>query len=87
MTVAGGTMPATVDVSTTAGSATLVYQIDRSNGVVTISPLDVTTSAGLQTLTNGLSAGTAVKVYGIPQPDGTLKSYVIDYFTGMNPGG
>jgi hypothetical protein len=87
MTVAGGTMPATVDVSTTTGSATLVYQIDRSNGVVTISPVDVTTSAGLQTLTNGLSAGTSVKVYGIPQPDGTLKSYVIDYFTGMSPGG
>jgi len=87
MTVAGGTMPATVNVSTAAGSATLVYQIDRSNGVVTISPVDVTTSAGLRTLTNGLSAGTAVKVYGIPQPDGTLKSYVIDYFTGMSPGG
>jgi hypothetical protein len=87
MTVAGGTMPATVDVSTTSGSATLVYQIDRSNGVVTISPVDVTTSAGLQTLTDGLSAGVSVKVYGIPQPDGTLKSYVISYFTGMTPGG
>jgi hypothetical protein len=87
MTVAGGTMPATVDVGTAAGSATLVYQIDRSNGVVTISPVDVTTSAGLQTLTNGLSVGVSVKVYGIPQPDGTLKSYVIDYFTGMSPGG
>jgi hypothetical protein len=87
LTVAGGAMPATVDVSTTAGSATQVYQIDRSNGVVTISPVDVTTSAGLQTLTNGLSVGTSVKVYGIPQPDGTLKSYVIDYFTGMSPGG
>ena len=80
-------MPATVDVSTAAGSATLVYQVDRSNGVVTISPVDVTTSAGLQTLTNGLSAGAFVKVYGIPQPDGTLKSYVISYFTGMSPGG
>jgi hypothetical protein len=87
MNVGGGTMPATVDVSTAPGSATLVYQIDRSNGVVTISPVDVTTGAGLQTLTNGLSVGTSVKVYGIPQPDGTLKSYVIDYFTGMSPGG
>jgi hypothetical protein len=86
MSVAGGTMPVTVDISTAAGSATLVYQIDRSNGIVTISPVDVTTSAGLQTLTNGLSAGTAVKVYGIPQSDGTLKSYVIAYFTGMSPG-
>jgi hypothetical protein len=86
MSVAGGTMPVTVDISTAAGSATLVYQIDRSNGIVTISPVDVTTGAGLQTLTNGLSAGTAVKVYGIPQSDGTLKSYVIAYFTGMSPG-
>ena len=34
------TMPATVDVSTTAQSATLVYQIDRSNGVLTLSPSD-----------------------------------------------
>jgi len=87
MTVAGGTNPATVNVSTAAGSATLVYQVDRSNGVVTISPVDVTTSAGLQTLTNGLSLGAAVKVFGIPQADGTLKAYVIDYFTGMSPSG
>ncbi len=85
MTVAGGTMPATIAVSTTTGSATLVYQIDRSNGIVTISPVDISTSDGLQTLTNGLSAGTPVKVYGIPQADGTLKGYVIDYFTGMSP--
>jgi hypothetical protein len=85
MTVAGGTMPATIDVSTTAGSSTLVYQVDRSNGIVTISSVDVSTAAGLQTLTNGLSAGTPVKVFGIPQPDGTLKSYVITYFTGMSP--
>ncbi len=85
MTVAGGTMPATVNVSPTAGSATLVYQIDRSNGIVSISPVDITTSAGLQTLTNALSAGTPVKVYGIPQADGTLKGYVINYFTGTIP--
>jgi hypothetical protein len=77
MNIPGGTMSATVDVGTTAGSATLVYQVDRSNGVVTISAVDVTTGAGLQTLSNGLAAGTPVKVYGIPQPDGTLKSYVI----------
>src|SRR5207253_3899214 len=33
MTVAGGTMAAAVDVSTVSGSATLAYQIDRTNGV------------------------------------------------------
>jgi hypothetical protein len=82
MTVVGGTMPATIDVGTTSGSATLVYQVDRSNGVLTLSPIDVTTSAGVTTLTNGLTAGAPVKVYGVPQSDGTLKAYVLVYFTG-----
>jgi hypothetical protein len=82
MTVGGGTMPATVDVGTTSGSATLVYQVDRTNSVLTLSPVDVTTSAGLTTLTNGLTAGAPVKVYGVPQSDGTLKAYVLVYFTG-----
>jgi hypothetical protein len=82
MTVAGGTLPATVDVSTTSGSATLVYQVDRTNNVVTVSPIDVTTSAGLTSLTNGLTAGALVKVYGVPQSDGTLQAYVLAYYTG-----
>jgi len=86
MTVLGGTMPATVDVSTTAQSATLVYQIDRSNGVLTISPVDVTTSSGLAAITAGLVAGAPVKVYGVPQADGTLKAYVLAYFTGHTAG-
>jgi hypothetical protein len=87
MTVLGGspTMPATVDVSTTAQSATLVYQVDRSNGVITISPIDVTTSSGLAAITAGLVAGTPVKVFGVPQA-GSLKAYVLVYFTGMLPG-
>ncbi len=88
MTVAGGTMPATVDVSTTSGSATLVYQIDRTNEVLTLSPVDITTSAGLNTMTNGLTAGAPVKVYGVPQADGTLKAYLLVYYTGTTmPGG
>jgi hypothetical protein len=85
LTAAGGTMPVTVDVSTTSGSATLVYQIDRTNGVVTVSPIDITTSTGLADLTAGLAAGAPVKVYGIPQADSTLKAYVIAYFTGTMP--
>ena len=85
MAVLGGTMPATVDVSTTAQSATLVYQVDRSNGVITVSPIDVTTSSGLAAITAGLVAGAPVKVYGVPQADGTLKGYVLAYFTGMLP--
>ena len=82
MTVAGGTTPATVDVSTTSGSATLVYQIDRSNDILTVSPIDITTSAGLTSMTNGLTSGAPVKVYGVPQSDGTLKAYVLAYYGG-----
>ena len=74
-----------VNLSTTSGSATLVYQVDRSNGIVTVSAVDITTSAGQTTITNGLVAGTPVKVYGIPQANGTIKAYVVVYFTGMTP--
>jgi Domain of unknown function (DUF5666) len=85
MTVQGGAQPATVDVSTATQSATLVYQIDRTGAVVTISPIDVTSSSGLSTVTQNLIAGVPVKVYGVPQSDGTLQAYVIVYYTGMLP--
>ena len=85
MSVTGGSMPATVDVSTTSQSGTLVYQIDRSGAVLTISPIDVTSSAGQATLTSNLVAGVPVKVYGVPQPDGALKAYLLIYYTGMLP--
>ena len=86
MTVMGGTTAATVDVSTTSGSATLVYQVDCTDGVVTISPIDITTSSGLAALTAGLAVGAPVKVYGVPQSGDTLKAYVLAYFTGQAPG-
>jgi hypothetical protein len=82
LSVLGGANPVTVDVSTASGSATLVYQIDRKNGIITVSPVDVTTSDGLTAVTNGLVAGAPVKVYGVPQADGTLKAYVLAYYTG-----
>ncbi|MGO9995892.1 MAG: DUF4382 domain-containing protein [Steroidobacteraceae bacterium] len=85
MTVAGGSAAATVDVSTTSGSATLVYQVDRTNGMVTVNPVDITTSTGLATLTTGLAAGAPVKVYGVPQSDATLRAYVLAYYTGQMP--
>lgn len=85
MTVAGGSTPVSVDVSTALQSATLAYQVDRSGSVLTISPIDVTTSAGLAAITAGLVAGAPVKVFGVPQADGTLKAYVIVYYTGMMP--
>jgi uncharacterized protein DUF4382/uncharacterized protein DUF5666 len=85
MTIPGGANAATVDVSSTSGSATLVYQVDLTNGVLTVSPIDITTSSGLATLTSNLTAGEPVKVYGTPQSDGTLKAYVMTYFTGSMP--
>src|SRR5258708_4488588 len=85
MTVIGGAAAATVDVGTASGSATLVYQVDYTGGIVTVSPVDVTTSTGLATLTAGLAAGAPVKVYGVPQADGTLKAYALAYFTGQAP--
>ncbi len=85
MTVTGGANAATVDVSATSGSATLVYQVDRTAGVLTVSPIDITTASGLASLTAGLAVGAPVKVYGVPQADGTLKAYVLAYFTGQAP--
>jgi hypothetical protein len=85
MTVIGGTNAATVDVDTTSGSATLVYQVDCTGGIVTVSAIDITTGGGLATLTTGLAAGVPVKVYGIPQAGGTLRAYVLTYFTGQAP--
>ena len=58
---------------------------DCTNDVVTVSPIDITTGSGLATLTAGLAAGAPVKVYGVPQADGTLKAYVLAYFTGQAP--
>jgi hypothetical protein len=85
MTLSGGTTPGTVDVNTTSGSATLVYQVDHANGTVTMSPIDITTASGLSTMTNALVAGTTVKVFGTPQADGTFRAYVLIYFTGTQP--
>jgi hypothetical protein len=85
MTVIGGANAATVDVSASSGSATLVYQVDCTNGIVTVSAIDITTAGGLASLTAGLVAGAPVKVYGVPQADGTLKAYVLTYFTGQAP--
>ncbi|MBV8342154.1 MAG: hypothetical protein JO173_07205, partial [Gammaproteobacteria bacterium] len=86
MTAVGGTQAATIDVSTTTGSATLVYQVNRSGGVVTITPVDITTPGGLADLEGALTVGAPVKVFGIAQPDGSLAAYVLVYFTGVMPG-
>jgi len=81
---AGGNV-VTVDVNDTSGSATLVYDVDMSGGVITITAVDITTTDGLNTLIGALTAGTPVKLFGVPQPDGTIKDYVLVYFTGTLP--
>jgi len=83
VSVPGGTQTVPVNLNTTSGSATLVYQVDWTNGILSISPVDISTSAGQTTLSTNLVANTPVKVYGIPQADGTIKAYVLTYFTGF----
>ena len=85
MTIPGGVNAPAIDVSSTSGSATLVYQVDMTGGVLTVSPIDITTSGGLATLTSGLTAGEPVAVYGVPQADGSLRAYVLAYYTGALP--
>jgi hypothetical protein len=80
-----GTSHVTVDANILSGSATLVYQVDRASGIVTISPVDLTTQAGLNTVQMNLTTGTLVKVFGVPQTNGSIKAYVFFYFTGTNP--
>ena len=72
-----------VNATIASGSATLVYQVDRqANGIITVSPQDLTTSTGLNNVASHLAGGTPVKVFGVPQPNGSMKAYVIFYFTG-----
>ena len=81
-TVTAAAQDYTIGVGTSPGSATLVYQVDRTGGIVTVSPVDITTSSGLSTFTQALVAGTPVKVFGVPQPNATLQAYVVFYYTG-----
>ena len=74
-----------VAVSTAGGSATLAYQVDRSSGIVSVSPEDLTTAAGMAALGTGLVSGSPVRVYGVPQSDGSIRAYVITWFTGTDP--
>jgi len=85
ITVTGGTNQVTVDASAALDSATLVYQVDRTNGIITISPVDLTTPAGQNTVQSNLNLGTPVKVFGVPQLNGSIKAYVFFYFTGTAP--
>jgi len=77
--------PVTVDLGNTSGQATLVYQVNRSANVVTITQLDISQANNLTILDNALVSGTEVKVYGVPTASGNLKAYVLLYYTGTQP--
>jgi len=74
-------MPVTVDLNITSGSATLVYQIDRQGGVITVTPQDISNASTLATVGQNLVVSTPVKVFGVPQSDGSIKAYVLFYYT------
>lgn len=59
-----------VNVSSTLGSATLVYQVQIQSGVVTVSPVD---SASWHT---ALAAGTHARIFAVPTASG-LQAYVV----------
>jgi hypothetical protein len=82
ISVTGGVNAVPVTLTTTSGSGSLVYQVDRTNNVVTVSIVDITTAAGQTTITNNLVTGTPVKAFGVPQTNGTIKAYVVFYYTG-----
>jgi len=74
-------LPVTVSLSTTSGSATLVYQVDRQGDNITVTPQDISNPTTLNTVAGQLVNGVPVKVSGIPTTSGTLKAYVLIYFT------
>ena len=78
MTVAGGTLPVTVDLT---NAATLVYQIDLSGGVYSLSAVDLTTPAGVATFTTNFGSKYPVVVYGVPQLGGKIMAYALYYTT------
>jgi hypothetical protein len=86
MSIPAGANTVAVDLGSAAQAATLAYQVDRSNGVVTVSPQDLTTTAGMNAVSAALgTTGTWVKVFGIPEANGHLKAYVLFYYTGDAP--
>ena len=85
LSVSGGTKVVPVNLSNVSGSATLVYQVDRSGGIVTVTPQDITNATTLSNVASHLVSGTPVKVFGVPQGDGSIKAYVVFYYTGTMP--
>ncbi len=85
MTVQGGTVPVTVDLSTVSGSASLVYEVKNVSGVVTVTQRDLTNSTDLNVVQQALVSGTQVRVFGVPTTGGVVAAYVLFYYTGTTP--
>ena len=85
MTVPGGSQPVTVDLSTAANSTSLVYQVDNTGGVVTVTQQDLTNSATFSSVQQKLVSGTLVKAYSVPTINNTVNAYVLFYYTGTLP--
>ena len=73
-----------MDLSSQSQNATLVYQVDRTGSVITVTAQDITQPSVLNTVVGSLGNGTSVKVFGVPQL-GTVQAYVLFYFTGTAP--
>ena len=80
-TASSAANPITVDIMTTAGSSTLVYQVDRQNGVITVTQQDPSNSADLAAISSNLAVNVPVNIYGVPKSDGSIKAYTLIYFT------
>jgi hypothetical protein len=85
MTVTGGANTVTVDLSTVPESATLVYDVDNSSGIVTVTPKNLTNATDLTAIEHALVSGTQVNVYGVPTATGAIQAYVVLYYTGTLP--
>lgn len=75
----------TIDLTTTSGGATLVYQVSRQGKVFTVTPQDISNPATLTAVGGQLVPGVPVKVFGVPQSDGSIKAYTLFYYTGTLP--
>ena len=74
----GGANPVLVDLDLPGGS-TQVFQVDRSDGGLAVTPLDL---AGLA---DRLGNGATVRVFGIPRADGHLQASAVLIYTGTLP--
>jgi hypothetical protein len=86
MTVPNEPNTVMVDLSTVHGSAALVYAVDNTNKVVTITPQDITNSTVLASVQTAINIpNTPVKVFGVPTLNGAIQAYVLFYYTGTLP--